>query len=466
MPETDEIFGWIEDLWRFGAESKYRYRMPGSDADHSAARYIEKKFSDSGLHDVQREKVPIGGAFPDKWELLLCGAFGERKLPCYFLRYAAFTPPEGITAPIVHVGQGSEDEFEALRGSVAGKIVLVDLVAPPWKFSTDDAVFVHDPNGTLVGDSNRENFPLVNLVRSIALARRFGAVGYIGILVNSQADNCQMYHGPRLGTEVITALTISPNSGRELKKLLKSGNVEATLTLTEQLNPERSKQAGDHVFGRWGLSYNLSGILPGTSEDAFVVMSHHDGSATNEGSGAAMVMALAKYFKANQSVKLRRTIVFLTLASHFGFRPPVLEHCQALVNVKDRIAAVFVIEMIARQYKIINEQYEATGLIAPTAFGVVPSKPQLVDIVRDAIVNHGLERSAIWRECRGEGKPMARAGLTVVERIAGSAPQFSDLDTPETVMKDALRPTACAFADIIRRFDDLSSDHLAVDGAM
>jgi len=35
------------------------------------------------------------------------------------------------------------------------------------------------------------------------------------------------------------------------------------------------------------------------------------------------------------------------------------------------------------------------------------------------------------------------------------APEFNLYDTPETVAKDALRPTASAFVDIIRQLDSM-----------
>ena len=41
----------------------------------------------------------------------------------------------------------------------------------------------------------------------------------------------------------------------------------------------------------------------------------------------------------------------------------------------------------------------------------------------------------------------------IIEHIALNAQQFSLEDTPETVNKEALRPTACAFVDLIGRLD-------------
>ena len=48
----------------------------------------------------------------------------------------------------------------------------------------------------------------------------------------------------------------------------------------------------------------------------------------------------------------------------------------------------------------------------------------------------------------------------VISRISVNAPQFSLDDRPETVDKEALRPTACAFADIIGRLDPIPAREL------
>jgi Peptidase family M28 len=463
MPSDDEIFGWVNDLWRLGDQSKYGYRMPGTAADHEAARYIERKFREFGLEDVRREPMNIFTAFPGDWRLKVQAGATAEEMPCCFLPYAAFTPGEGITGELVYVGEASEREFEAK--SVAGKIVVVDLIAPdsPRGLGAGAFLYAYDPHGTLATPRGSDGFPIINLPSSIDLARRHGAKGYIGILTFRADDDCQEYHGPKYGNQVISAVTVSPSSGAHLKSLLARGPVCATITLTEE---NRSDSWHAPAFGSWGVTYNIYGSLPGTGDEVVIVMSHHDGGATNEASGVSAVMALARYFGAPPRRSRSKSLLFFAHGSHFGWRPPLLDSCRPIAAVRDSIACAMNIEMIGRQMDVADGKYVASELIAPTMFGISSGSPHLVSIVRAAIEKHRLERTVIGTWLGGEGIVMSMAGISpVIERISLNATQFSKADTPATVMKEALRATACAFADIIAAIDPLPAGELRTASA-
>jgi hypothetical protein len=53
----------------------------------------------------------------------------------------------------------------------------------------------------------------------------------------------------------------------------------------------------------------------------------------------------------------------------------------------------------------------------------------------------------------GEAERWNALGIPTIGHISQNAPQFSNDDTPETVMYDALRPTAGAFAEMIQAVD-------------
>ncbi|MFZ0888104.1 MAG: M28 family peptidase [Candidatus Binataceae bacterium] len=456
MPSNDEIFGWVSELWRFGNRSKYGHRMPGTAADHQAARYVEARFREFGLEDVKAEPMSIFTSFPDRWALHIESDARTEEIPCYFLRYAAFTPQQGISADLVYLGTGSEEEFKAK--AAAGKIAMVDLIAPPGYYSdqTTSILFVYDPGGTLLAERGSQGFPIANLSTSIDLARRHGAIGYIGILTFRARDNCQEYHGPKYGNQVIPALTISPASGDRLKTLLAAGPLRATIVLTEAMD-----SGANPSFGSWGVTYNLYGTIPGTSAGAVVLMSHHDGGATNEASGVSTLMALAKYFSGLPKRSRKKSLLFFVRGSHFGWRPPLLDGCKGIAAVKDSVTCVMNVEMIGRQMALVDGEYVATELSAPARFGISGACSTLAPIVQAAIQKHGLDRTIIGTRLDGEGVEMKMAGLSpVIERISLNATQFSDADTPDTVMKEALRPTACAFADIISAVDALTPSQL------
>ena len=75
-----------------------------------------------------------------------------------------------------------------------------------------------------------ENWPVDNLARSYEPAKFHGAIGYIGILSFGVADSCQFLHWYADGS--MPALTISSNSGDQIKRYMTDRLVEATMTHT------------------------------------------------------------------------------------------------------------------------------------------------------------------------------------------------------------------------------------------
>src|SRR4029077_838087 len=168
-------------------------------------------------------------------------------------------------------------------------------------------------------------------------------------------------------------VTISPRAGARLREMLRKGSVEATITLTG--------------FQGQGETFSLYGFVPGKNPDEIIVIqSHHDGWATNEASGASVVLGLAKYFGQLPPKTLNRTLMFFEIASHFGLEADW--DGQGLGGVpKARVPEVFNvswdkyealafqllpkticannIEMIGRQYKRRGDDFVLTGRIAP-----------------------------------------------------------------------------------------------------
>jgi hypothetical protein len=453
MPSNDEMFGWIETMWEFGDRDRYGWRMPGTRSDHQASAFLEQEFREAGLQQVRREAVSIPVHFPEYWSLTLQANGTSEEIPCSFIRYAAGTPPEGVSGNLVFAGRGSKEEFQAKAREVAGHIAVVELYSDGYRINYGNPpIWTYDPNRTLAGDMYSETYPVDNQPAAIENARLAGAIGLVCILTFRSGEACVQYHGPKNGNRVITALSVSPSSGEQIKNLLAVGPVRATLVLTE--NPGTPPPGGPTRFGTWGVTHNVYGVLPGTTDEVVVMMSHHDGGAVNEASGPAVLVAIAHYF-AQLKEKRRKTLMFFVIGSHFGLRPPLLQQARGLAEVRDRIACVLNVEMIARQYKLLNGRYVATGLAAPTMWGVRNANPRLVNLVQEAVSTHDLDRSYISDRLLGEGATIANEGgiANIIESIALNAQQFSLDDRPETVNKEMLGPMACAYSDMIERLD-------------
>lgn len=432
MVTQNDMMGWIEDLWKIGSQGRYGYRMPGTPSGFAGSEYIREKLVEFGLSDVRTEQVDESFCFPENWSLTAHTQQGDQDVECSFVRYSAFTPKEGVKAPLVYVGKGTETDFASK--DVKGKIVLVDLVAtrtgryPPQ-------LFTYDPDKTMPPQWTfkdvTENWPLDNKDESYKHAKALGAAGYIGILRSNTEDNGQYFHWYADGS--LPMLTISIKSGDKVMEHLQSSPLEVTLVHSgvQERGPVH------HVFGS----------VPGKSSDPIILHTHHDGWAVNEASGAAVVLALAKHFIGTMP---NHQLQFVFFDSHFGKKSRMPESWEKLL---EKTCAALIIEMIAKHFRITDGKYEDTGLISPTVFSVSNGAEKYVDSISSAIVQHGLERSTITPYQRGEGTFYSKKGIPTIARIAHNAPQFSNEDTPDKVMADALEPTVSAFVDIVNAID-------------
>ncbi|HWM68233.1 MAG TPA: M28 family peptidase [Steroidobacteraceae bacterium] len=469
---NEEVFGWVEDLYGLGRRDRYGYRMPGTKSDHEAAHYLADKLRQFGLSDVRLEPVPIAVAFPDRWSLRLRAGGHAEELPCSFVRYCRYTPEEGVSAEMVYVGKGAPADFD--RVDVRGKIVVVDMLVGGIMPTEGPTYFTYDPDDTIKLEDGKAKWPPINHDSSFQAAVARGAVGWIGIVEIIGDDTNQYLHW--FVRYELPALTISSRDGRRLRELLSKERAEVTITVTGTRGQ--------------GTSYNVYGFIPGKrSEEYIVVKTHHDGWATNEASGSAVTLGVARNF-ATSGEKPERTLMFFFRASHFGVgwsmgrtpSDPPVEETTALFGLKPgwekfqslaarlmpRTVAANNIEMVGRQYHLSGDVWHPTALPAVRYWGVTGpqggANPILLNAVRTAIGSHRLRRSIVSNFFIGDGMDYPRNGIPFVNFISHNIFQFSNKDTPETVMKEDLAAAVAAFVDIVRAEDAAAAAQLQPAG--
>lgn len=462
----EDIMAWAKAMHALGAADRYGYRMPGTASDHANANYIADELRKLGLVDVMLEPVPVAIAFPDRWSLEIHQDGKRESLPCSFLRYAGYTMPDGLTAELVHVGEGKAADFAAK--DVRGKIVMADIGLPGTAPRVGADYYVLDRDGTIPQDEANFAWPPANLAASYKLAVQHGAAGWIGIL-DLFGDDTAEYHHWYAGYE-LPAVTISARTGERLRRSLSPGT-KATITLTGTRGQ--------------GTSFNVYGTLPGRKRDGYVlVKSHHDGWATNEASGSAVTLAVAHLLSHEGAAKLDRDVLFFFRASHFGvgwtifpeernmsvaeatriygLDPGWEKFPSKLRDLLPRIVAANNIEMMGRQYRPAKpgspgDGWEPTDLASIRYWGVTGpeggANPVLLDAVRGAIDRHDLDRSRISNFLLGDGWDLTQHGIPLVNCISHNIYQFTPKDTPETILRDKLLDMALAFADIVRAQD-------------
>src|SRR5438477_3266065 len=81
----------------------------------------------------------------------------------------------------------------------------------------------------------------------------------------------------------LPAVTVSPRARGKLREMLRNGSAVRKISLTGTQGQ--------------GETFSLYGFVPGKNPDEIIVVqSHHAGWATNEASGASIVLGLAKHF--------------------------------------------------------------------------------------------------------------------------------------------------------------------------
>jgi carboxypeptidase Q len=100
-------------------------RMSGSPQMRRAVRWAIEAFRQAGVDDVHTEKfsMPVSWSEGDtRLEILAPSPFPVRLAS---IGWAPPTPPGGIEAEVVDVGEGSEEEFKRASAPVKGRILLV-----------------------------------------------------------------------------------------------------------------------------------------------------------------------------------------------------------------------------------------------------------------------------------------------------------------------------------------------------
>jgi len=284
-------FEWPEDS---GLEA---WRPAGSDADHAYANYLEAEMTAIGLENVTKEPFPVhayhyGGASVqvvspvagDVW--LACGYSG---LPGTTVSPDA-DPDGSITADIVYVGLGTKYDYEGK--DVEGKLVLVDV-------SEEDMYWLQYPHYE---------------------AELHGAIGMVVTWVEyGLLEGSVVTHDSEC-VRTIPAVCISHENADYLKSLIASeDSVEVKIWCDAEVDLE-------------GTSYNVYGYIPGTTypDELIVFGDHYDKhwyGASDDGSGVARLLGMAKAF-VNSGYQPSRTLVFFANgAEEYGWSDTEFDWC-------------------------------------------------------------------------------------------------------------------------------------------
>ena len=446
MP-TDMV-NWIREIVSLGV------RRPGSPQNLATEQYLAERFLEFGLPDIHAEPVDV-----HHWEPVttkLSFAESGRTIPCFAVPYTAWSPAEGIEAPVALIGQGSADEMDAV--DLEGRIAVMQL-----RFGMLDATsltagahFVHDPQQTIPeGPLHCANWLIENFPAYYEAQRR-GAVGLIGILADSPIDGPQHYVPYDGYLKDLPAVWVGRESSVELLEHARRGGMlvlESTGSTTEV------------------ESHNVVATVPGTGHESIVLTCHHDApfaSAVEDASGLAVLLSLARHF-AGRSERLHRNLVFVASSGHFhggiGNRVFVERHREGLL--RDTVAALG-IEHIAEEAVADGQGgYRLTGRPELRVL-FVDENPRLMALLREGVGRWELERLMavdpylFGPEPPCDSAPFFTAGIPSVCHISGPLYLFDPQDTIEKVRSVDLPRVAGLFRELVEAIDTIPADELRI----
>ncbi len=283
----------IEDyLTALGTDPLLGFRLAGSWAEQDASFYVRDELEAMGLSDVRLEPVPV-----DAWDFKGARVLvddpeaegGVREIVASSFAGVPGTDGE-ITAPLVYVGTGTRQEFDAV-GDVTGKLVLCDI-------ELDDI--------------------WLNFVGHEATLR--GAVGVV-MTYGENTFPWYAFNDETLGgndaeydDDWVSMVYVAKGDGDWLKEQLAAGPVTATMWNDVELT----------LAEDGGVGFNVVGVLPGSDPELAPVLlcSHLDVHfrAGLDDTGAVANELLTARAMMESGVQPQRTTIFMfTCAEEYGY---------------------------------------------------------------------------------------------------------------------------------------------------
>ena len=248
-------------------------RNAGSDAEHLTAQFLKGEMERIGLKNVTLDAFPVDTWQFNSAELEVVEGSGEKRVLFPYSYAAGTTFPEGITAELLYLGDGTMYDYDGVDAE--GKIILIDIDQRENWWVTYPTLEAHFQGAAAIINSNVGGFSQLN----------------------GDAMNCQDMCGPAF----IPSLNISQNDAAYLKGLLEAGPVTVKLTV-------------DNIVKEGGTSYNVVGSIPGRNPDEMIgVGTHYDVHFTgfqDNTIAVGLTLAIAKGL-IESGYQPERTLVFI-----------------------------------------------------------------------------------------------------------------------------------------------------------
>lgn len=284
-------------------------RFAGTPSEKKAVEYILGKMKDYGLDNPHVEEVNYLGwkRGTTKFEVT---EPEQKELDCIGLPYSPATPPEGVEAELLDLGNGTFVDYGLNEDKVSGKIVMTTAFTPPW----------------MRGQHRAEK---------LCRAENLGASGFI-YAKNDPGMLCETggasWNPPETLGRVVRfpAVGTSKEVAAYLGRLQKKGKVKVKITADHESGPT--------------VTWNIVGEILGKEKPDEIILAgaHFDGhdiapGAMDDAAGACVVMEAARLLARHKGI-VKRTIRFITFPGEevgdFGSGGYALGHLEEHDKIK------------------------------------------------------------------------------------------------------------------------------------
>ncbi len=440
----DRLHRWLLDITGISLASRAAGdvawgRIAGTRWDKKTADYIKAHFEEASLDRVWQEEFPIG--WPDvAWSAVRLTLVGGSSpaAPRHDVAFVSASPtvpsrptsPEGIEAAIVDVGEGTAEELAGI--DLTGKIALVHS-KPEW------GMFQH---------------PGTEAIARIAAQGK--ALGVVCAIHRPIPSNQRTGITNGFGGRDLPQINLGMGDGLYLSEIIKAAPPEQP--------PRVRLVAAGEPHADW-ITQNTYGLLRGTGDEYVVIQAHTDGyfeAAIDNGSGLAVMMALARHFAAGPRASRRRNLLFVATSGHHSGPAVGSWHV-----VKDHQ------EVLSKTVLLVNLEHLAC--VAPqipytgdNAFVETPhllydpfGHPFLIQAWREIAEAYGIPIyfDRIFEEYQADMYPYLTLGPSGVPTFMLMQPMYdyhTQEDDLEKVSIHALQQVARGCADLLDRLDRAS----------
>jgi len=441
VPSKSKMMDWITEIFDHGI------RRPGYPADIWAENWVKVQFESFGLEQVKLDPIQIKKWEPEPAKLKIWPANdsdNEMEIPCFPLPYS--TPTDDVQAELCMIS-----DKENLPGKIAiNKLQLINLPCSFYKAITKR---YYDPRNEF--DTLNQLMPfspsMMNVMNPAIISN---ASAFIGIHSNYPWETHEYYVPYDALERKLPGVWISPNNGKKILGLMEQSVVMGKLSYKGEISDATTN--------------NVTGILPGMSDEWIVIGSHHDGpwgSAVEDASGMALVLAQAEYWSRVPKNQRPFNLMFLMNCAHMAGGMGSRMFVERNKDFLQKVVTAIHLEHVSRDIK--SENGKSIPLDDPTVRWWFTSRiTPLEEITINAIIKEDLYRSVIMPPDGfppGSPSPPTDAApyhlteIPIVSLLAAPPYLFDPADTLDKIHQNSLEPITRAVIRIVNGLKDYTA---------